>query len=180
SSLGYLTYDPGFPSYTADDMNGQTAISTRAADLAGERGVVVVNSAGNSGASTLHNTLGAPADGRLVLTVGAVNSIGARASFSSVGPTVDGRIKPDVAAQGMAVIAAAPGTPSGYTSVSGTSFSCPLTAGVVALLLQARPAATVSEVEDALRATASQAGRPDNLLGWGIVDAAKAVQSLTP
>ena len=180
SSLGYLTYDPGFPSYTADDMNGQTAISTRAADLAGERGVVVVNSAGNAGASTLHNTLGAPADGRLVLTVGAVTSVGARASFSSVGPTVDGRIKPDVAAQGVAVIAAAPGTPSGYTSVSGTSFSCPLTAGVVALLLQARPTATVSEVEDALRATASQAGRPDNLLGWGIVDAAKAVQSFAP
>ena len=180
SSLGYLTYDPGFPSYTADDMNGQTAISTRAADLAGERGVVVVNSAGNAGASTLHNTLGAPADGRLVLTVGAVTSVGARASFSSVGPTVDGRTKPDVAAQGVAVIAAAPGTPSGYTSVSGTSFSCPLTAGVVALLLQARPTATVSEVENALRATASQAGRPDNLLGWGIVDAAKAVQSIAP
>jgi serine protease AprX len=179
SSLGYLTYDPGFPSYTADDMNGQTAISTRAADLAGERGVVVVNSAGNAGPSTLRNTLGAPADGRLVLTVGAVTSAGARASFSSVGPTADGRIKPDVAAQGVAVVAAAPGTPSGYTSVNGTSFSCPLTAGVVALVLQARPSATVAEVQEILRATASQAAQPDNLLGWGIVDAARAVQATT-
>jgi subtilisin family serine protease len=180
SSLGYLTYDPGFPSYTADDMNGQTAISTRAADLAGERGVVVVNSAGNAGPSSLHNTLGAPADGRLVLTVGAVTSLGLRATFSSVGPTADGRIKPDVAAQGVAVTAAAPGTPSGYTSVNGTSFSCPLTAGVVALVLQARPSATVSEVEDVLRATASQAAQPDNLLGWGIVNAALAVQAVAP
>ena len=150
-----------------------------AADLAGQRGVVVVNSAGNEGPSTLHNTLGAPADGRLVLTAGAVTSTGARAAFSSVGPTADGRIKPDVAAQGVAVTAAAPGTASGYTSVSGTSFSCPLTAGVVALVLQARPTASVSEIEDVLRATASQAAQPDNLLGWGIVDAARAIQAIS-
>jgi len=179
SSLGYLTFDPGFPSYTADDMNGQNAISTRAADLAGERGVVVVNSAGNAGPSALHNTLGAPADGRLVLTAGAVTSSGTRAPFSSVGPTADGRIKPDVAAQGVAVTAAAPGTASAYTSVNGTSFSCPLTAGVVALVLQARPSARVTEVEDVLRATASQSAQPDNLLGWGIVDASRAIQALT-
>jgi hypothetical protein len=51
---------------------------------------------------------------------------------------------------------------------------------VVALVLQARPSATVSEVEDALRATGSQAGRPDNLLGWGIVDAGRAVQAIAP
>jgi subtilisin family serine protease len=179
SSLGYLTFDPGFPSYTAGDMDGQTAISTRAADLAAERGVVVVISAGNEGSSTLHNTLGAPADGRLVLAVGAVTSSGARAAFSSVGPTADGRIKPDVAAQGVAVTAAAPGTASAYTSVNGTSFSCPLTAGVVALVLQARPTATVSEIEDVLRATASQAAQPDNLLGWGIVDAGRAIQAIS-
>ena len=178
SSLGYLTFDPGFKSYTFADMDGRTAISTRAADLAAARGVVVVNSAGNEGLNTQHNTLGAPADGRLVLSIGAVTSAGQRTSFSSVGPTADGRIKPDVAAQGSGVVAAAPGAPRSYTSVSGTSFSCPLTAGVVALVLQARPSATVTQVEDAVRSTASQAARPDNLLGWGIVDAARAVQAI--
>jgi subtilisin family serine protease len=180
SSLGYLTYDPGSPSYTFADMNGSTAISTRAADMAAARGIVVVNSAGNEGLNLQHNTLGAPADGRLVLAVGAVTSSGVRASVSSVGPTADGRVKPDVLAQGVAVIAAAPGTASGYTSVNGTSFSCPLTAGVVALMLQARPSATVPEVLDALRSTASQAAQPDNQRGWGIVNAAAAVTAISP
>ena len=45
-------------------------------------------------------------------------------------------------------------------------------------MLQARPSATVTEVDDALRRTASQAARPDNLLGWGIVDALRAVQAI--
>jgi len=178
SSLGYLTFDPGFKSYTFADMDGRTAISTRAADLAAARGVVVVNSAGNEGPNAQHNTLGAPADGRLVLAIGAVTAAGQRASFSSVGPTADGRTKPDVAAQGVSVVVATPGAPRSYTTSSGTSFSCPLTAGVVALVVQARPSATVSQVEDAVRSTASQAARPDNLLGWGIVDAARAVQAI--
>jgi subtilisin family serine protease len=179
SSLGYLDFDPGFTDYTFQDMNGVTAISTRAADLAAARGVVVVNSAGNSGFNVQHNTLGAPADGKRVIAAGAVDASGNRASFSSVGPTSDGRVKPDVSAQGVSVIAALPFSASGYTGVSGTSFSCPLTAGVAALVLQARPSASVDQVIDALRSTASRAGNPDNLLGWGIVNALAAVQSVS-
>ena len=178
SSLGYLTYDTGFRSYTAAQMDGDTAISTRAADLAAERGVVVVNSAGNDGLDSTHNTLGAPADGQGVVAVGAVDRTGRRASFSSVGPSADGRIKPDVAAQGQAVIAAGSGTSSSYRFVNGTSFSCPLTAGVAALLLQARPEATAEQVRAALRASGSQAAAPNNLLGWGIVNAPRAVDFL--
>jgi len=180
SSLGYITYDPPFPGYTAADMDGDTAITTRAADLAGERGVVVVNSAGNEGFDSLANTLGAPADGHLVLAVGAVTSTGARASFSSVGPSADGRIKPDVAAQGVSVKVARPDSRTAYATANGTSFSCPLTAGVVALLIQANPQATVDQVFHALRSTASQAGSPDNLLGYGIVDALAALRVLAP
>jgi subtilisin family serine protease len=179
SSLGYLTFDAPHRSYTPADMNGQTAISTKAADAAAARGVVVVNSAGNSGFSSTGNTLGAPADGRLVIAVGAVDAAGNRVSFSSVGPSADGRVKPDVVAQGSAVIAATPGTGSGYAPVNGTSFSCPLTAGVVALMLQARPSATVQQVEDALRRTASRANTPDNLTGHGLVNALAAVEAIT-
>jgi subtilisin family serine protease len=113
-----------------------------------------------------------------VLAVGAVDAAGARAGFSSVGPTVDGRIKPDVAAQGVRILAAGSGSPRSYVFVNGTSFSCPLTAGVAALLLQAYPGATAGQVRSALRASASQAAAPDNLLGFGIVSAPGALAAL--
>jgi len=180
SSLGYLDYDSPFPSYTFRDMNGQTAISTRAAEMAAARGVVVVNSAGNSGDDAQHNTLGAPADGAHVLAIAAVGATGVRASFSSVGPSADGRIKPDLAAQGQGVRVALPRSVSSYGTASGTSFSCPLTAGVVALLLQVNPTATPDDVAGVLRATASQAGGPDKLLGWGIVNAHTAANAWLP
>jgi subtilisin family serine protease len=161
-------------------MNGKTAIVTRAAEKLAARGVVVVASAGNSGFNPSHNTLGAPADGRHVLAAGAVGSFGERADFSSVGPTADGRIKPDVAARGVLVKAASSATTSGYELVSGTSFSCPLTAGVAALVLQAHPTYTVNQVRAVLRSTASQASDPDNLLGYGIVNALAAVRAKAP
>jgi subtilisin family serine protease len=178
SSLGYLDFDLPFTSYTDRDMNGETAVTTRAAAIAASRGIVVVTSAGNGGQRLDRNTLGAPADGKLVLSVGAVDRDGIRAPFSSVGPTADGRIKPDVAALGVRAKVASRTGPSVYAASSGTSFSCPLMAGVVSLVLQAHPAYTVDQVLLVLRATASQAAAPDNLLGWGIVDAAGAVDAI--
>ena len=179
SSLGYLDFDLPYTSYTAQDMNGETAVTTRAAARAAERGVVVVSSAGNQGSDPSQNTLGAPADGVRVVSVGAVNRAGSRAGFSSVGPTADGRIKPDVAAMGVSVKVARH-IEHLYGVASGTSFSCPLTAGVVALILQAHPTYTVDDVLTVLRGSASQASAPDTLLGWGIVDAVAAVDMPLP
>ena len=171
TSLGYIDFDTPFTSYTWQDMDGNTARITIAADLAVKKGIVVVNSAGNEGYNATHNTLGAPADGDSVITAGAVNSSGIRASFSSVGNTVDGRIKPDVMAPGVNIRVASSVNDTGYGSVNGTSFSCPLTAGVAAQLLSHNPLLTPIEIRDALRNTASNNNNPNREYGWGIIDA---------
>jgi subtilisin family serine protease len=177
SSLGYFRFDAGFPSYDVADMNGETAVTTRAAQAAAERGVVVVVSNGNAGFDPSHSTLGAPADGKLVLSVGAVDTFGVRADFSSVGPTADGRIKPDVMAKGVLVKVASP-FGAEYQLGDGTSFSCPLAAGVAALVLQVHPDWNVSQILSVLRATSDQAAAPDRLMGWGILDAVAAIESV--
>ncbi len=177
TSLGYLDYDSPFTSWTWEDMDGNTTVITRAGDMAVERGIVVVNSAGNNAANATPNTLGAPADGDSVFSIGAVTSTGVRSSFSSYGPTTSEppRIKPDVMAKGSSVRVASSTNPTGYGSSSGTSFSCPLAAGVVALMINARPTDSPVEIMNALRSTASQASSPDNLMGWGIINAMAAL-----
>lgn len=176
TSLGYLAFDPPFTGYTWQNMDGNTALITIAADLAVKKGIVVVNSAGNEGFNSTHNTLGAPADGDSVISVGAVTSSGIRTSFSSVGPTFDGRIKPDLMAMGSSVWHAGSNSNSYFTG-GGTSFSCPLVAGVCALILQKNPNLTPMGVLELLRSTASNNQNPDNLVGWGIINALAAVNA---
>ncbi|MCJ7555194.1 MAG: S8 family peptidase, partial [Ignavibacteriaceae bacterium] len=178
TSLGYLTFDSPYTSYTWEDMDGNTARITIASDLAAGKGIVVVNSAGNSGLNTSHNTLNAPADGDSVFTIGAVTSSGTRSSFSSVGPTVDGRTKPDLMAMGSSVYMASVDNTADYIYDNGTSFSCPLVAGVCALLLNVNPSLTPMQILETLRLTASQSNSPDNLYGWGIVNALDAINIL--
>jgi serine protease AprX len=167
SSLGYDDW------YVFEDFDGNTCVTTIAGDYASQLGMAVVNSAGNNRNST--GTMNAPADGDSVISVGAVNVFGEIASFSSPGPTADGRIKPDICANGVANHVALPGTWDEYTDASGTSLSCPLAAGVSALLISANPTLTPWELREALRETASQSGSPDNDYGWGIIDAYAAL-----
>ncbi len=167
SSLGYNDW------YTYENFDGNTAITTQAADLAVKKGMVVINSMGNEG-----NRIGsiiAPADGDSVIAVGAVTPSRILASFSSIGPTWDQRIKPDVVAQGTLVRTISPNSIAAFIYENGTSFSCPQVAGVAALILSARPELTPMQVRDALRLTAGRAQNPDNSYGWGIVHALKAV-----
>jgi serine protease AprX len=169
SSLGYLDW------YTYQDMNGRTAVTTRAAARAAALGVVVCVSAGNERDSGWYY-IDAPADADSIITVGAVDITGFISSFSSAGPTFDGRIKPEVVACGSAVYTASASCTTCYSSSFGTSFSSPLVAGVAALLLEAHPAWSPMQVREALMMTADRRDHPDNLYGYGLVDALKAIQ----
>jgi serine protease AprX len=183
TSLGYYDYDPPYTSWTWADLDGKTTAITKAAVWAARKGILVVNSAGNEGITreTLPNSLNAPADADSILSVGAVTPSGVRASFSSNGPTADGRIKPDVMAVGASVhVAVGAGTNLYSANLQGTSFSCPLTAGVAAMLLSADPQATAMQIITAMKSTANNASNPNNFYGWGVVNALAAIRSLNP
>jgi len=179
TSLGYIGFDPPYPSYTWQDMDGNTCRITNSADYGVSLGIFVANSAGNEGSHPTRNTLGAPADGDSVIAVGSVTSSGNRSSFSSVGPTVDGRIKPDLMAMGSNNYVACNGSNSCYSSWgSGTSWSCPMVAGAAALLLEADPSLTPMQLASLMKNTASLSNNPNNQMGWGIVNTYSALQSL--
>src|SRR5436190_3306171 len=169
SSLGYLSFDNGF-SYTPSQLNGDVAVTTVAADMAAQRGILVVTAAGNSGPGS--RTVWTPADGDSVLAIGAEDSLGAIAIFSSRGPTADGRIKPDFTAPGVAVCVV-----TGVGQVrreQGTSFATPLLAASAALVKQMHPALLPMDVRAAFRSTATKRAAPDTIYGWGRPDVAAA------
>ncbi|MCH7574119.1 MAG: S8 family peptidase [Candidatus Marinimicrobia bacterium] len=174
SSLGYLDW------YNYNDMDGQTAVTTMAVQIATRLGMVVITAAGNQRGRVdgWDGYIIAPADADSVLAVGAVSSTGALASFSSHGPTADGRIKPDVVARGVSVVCAAPNDPGAYTTKNGTSLAAPLVAGSVALILQAHPDWSPGVIWEAVRNSASQADSPDNDFGWGVMNVLAAIQYL--
>ena len=176
SSLGYKDFDAGQKSYVYADMNGRTTAVTNAAALAARKGVVVVNAMGNEGAGLNPPSITAPADADSILSVGALNGNGVLASFSSNGPTSDGRIKPDVSAHGVGTYWATPNGVSTYSGSSqGTSLATPLVAGAAAMVLSAHPELTPIQVRDALRNTAANADKPNNAIGWGLINAYQAV-----
>lgn len=179
TSLGYLGFDAPYTSLTAADMNGHTAIISIAAAHGAALGIVVVNAAGNDGNSNgVTNTLIAPADADSIITAGAVDVNGNLAGFSSGGPTTDNpsRIKPDVVAVGVGNEVASSTDTVSYGYGSGTSFACPLTAGVAALIRSANPSLTPLQVQKAIKQTANNVASPNNLYGWGVVNADSALK----
>jgi len=165
SSLGYTDW------YTWENMDGNTAVTTKAVDIATSLGMLCVTAAGNENGD-LWNHIIAPADADSVISVGAVDNLGTIAGFSSRGPSFDGRIKPEVCARG-AITACAAGVSYGYSS--GTSLATPLVAGAAAVLLSANPSWTPMMVREALMKTASQSNSPDNDYGYGIIDIWEAI-----
>ncbi len=169
SSLAYLVFDNGFR-YTPSQLNGDVAVTTVAADMAAQRGILVVTAAGNDGPGS--RSIETPADGDSLLAIGAEDSSGTIAVFSSRGPTADGRIKPDFTAPGVAVCVL-----TGVGKVrrgNGTSFATPLLAASAALVKQLHPALLPMDLRAAFRSAATKRAAPDTIYGWGRPDIAAA------
>ena len=173
TSLGYTTFDNTAQNYTYNDMNGDRALATRAADWAAQVGILVVASAGNDGSSSW-KYIGTPADADSIIAVGAVSSSRNIASFSSFGPSFDGRIKPELSAQGAGTVVG--NTNNTVGTSNGTSFSSPLMAGFATSFWQAFPKLTNMQVRDYLIRSASQYSTPDNRVGFGIPNFDKAYE----
>ncbi len=167
TSLGYTTFDVINENYTYADLDGNTALITRASDIAASRGMLIVSSAGNSGDNDWYY-IGTPADGDSVLAIGAVGPDEIVTAFSSRGPSFDGRVKPNVMAQGGQSVISDLGT--GISTANGTSFSSPILAGMAACLWQAFPNSTAWEVHQAIEESAHLYNTPNDSMGYGIPD----------
>lgn len=173
SSVGYIL------DYTYEDLDGNTALITKAANMAVEKGISVFVSAGNERFEPWKYIL-VPGDGYYVNSIGGVRPDGSHWPAGSIGPTYDGRIKPDLAAQSQNVYAVHPGMTDGYISSGGTSVSCPIGAGAGAIMLSARPVLSPIALRDSLIRYASQYHNPDTLIGYGIIDLEKSLKSVVP
>lgn len=167
SSLGYRDFDIASQDYDFDELDGNTSVITKAAEMAASKGMIVATSAGNSGTRTAPaNLISHPGDADSILVVGSVDVNFNRSSFSSIGPTADGRTKPDVAAFGSST-AVIDGN-GAILRGSGTSFASPLIAGFAAGIWQLNPDWTSQEVIQAIKESGHQSSEPDAFLGYGV------------
>lgn len=171
SSLGYFSYDAEGMGYCQTALDGNTALISRVAQLASEKGILLFCSAGNEGNGSW-GKITFPSDAAGILTVGSITSDKKRSVFSSIGFTSDYRVKPDVVALGTGSCVIGPLGDIRYAN--GTSFSTPILAGLGVCLWQALPWLSNYEIIDLLRESSSQYKRPDAELGYGIPDVFKA------
>jgi serine protease AprX len=175
SSLGYNQFDDPYYNHTYADLNGNTTISAKGADLAAKKGVLVLQAAGNSGNGGWKYIL-TPADADSVLAVGAVNKDSVVGYFSSYGPSSDGQVKPDVASVGEGTILQS--SAGNIGGANGTSFACPNMAGLATCLWQGFQELNNMKIVVALRQSGHKATAPDDRVGYGIPDMKKAVMLL--
>ncbi|SES73919.1 S8 family serine peptidase [Prevotella sp. kh1p2] len=173
SSLGYNVFDDKSTNHLYREQDGETALISRTASMLAGKGIILCNSAGNDGGNAWKK-INFPADAKEILTVGALANDSTNAVFSSVGPSADGRVKPDVMAYGNP--AAVINGRGHITRANGTSFSSPVTAGMVASLWSALPGKTAREIMELVRRSSSRFDAPDNIFGYGIPDYWKAYE----
>lgn len=158
--------------YAADHGSKVASVSYRAftsssvstaANYMRSKGGLVVMSAGNE--NTLLNTSNNPS----IIVVSATDSNNVRASWSNYGTEID------LAAPGISIYTTNKG--GGYGGWSGTSFSSPMTAGIIALIYSVNPNLTADQAQDILFNSAIDIGTTgwDQYYGWGLINATKSV-----
>lgn len=165
SSLVYSRFDDVSLDYTHAQLDGKTAIISRAAHIASLKGIMVFNSAGNEGGGDWQKIC-FPSDAEGVFTIGAIDEDEYIAKFSSTGNSSDGRIKPDLVAEGLQTpIVDSKGN---IVKANGTSFSTPFIAGAAATFLQANPNRKIKDINNAILQSASMWNNADSIKGFGI------------
>jgi serine protease AprX len=166
SSLGYNTFDDKRLDHTHEELDGKSTYVSRGAAISATRGMLVVNASGNDG-NKMWKKINFPADAKDILTVGAVDLSLEPPSFSSFGPTADYRIKPEISALGYQTNIT---TTYGVGKANGTSFSCPVIAGMMACLWQSDRTKTPGELISVISRCGHLYNDPDNVLGYGVPD----------
>ncbi|PKT74798.1 peptidase S8 [Streptomyces populi] len=142
---------------SSQPSDGTDPMSQAVDRLTEDTGALFVIAAGNSGYET---AIGSPGAADAALTVAATDSADKLASFSSRGPRLnDYALKPDIAAPGVAVLAAKAGGSAAtgwYQSMSGTSMATPHVAGAAAILAQEHPDWKARQLKDALMSTSKK------------------------
>lgn len=151
---------------------GTAAASTtlqQVVDKAYSQGILVVAAAGNNGtADGLGDTVNYPAKYDSVIAVAATDFSDKRASFSATGSTVE------VSAPGVNIQSTY--LNNGYAAMSGTSMAAPYAAGNLALIKQANPTLTASELRTKLKESVVDLGTTgrDAWFGYGLIQAPKS------
>ena len=106
-----------------------------------------------------------------VLIVGASDQNDLLATFSNRGSLVD------FVAPGVSIFTTSNAGDTSYAAVSGTSFACPITAGLCGLIWSRNPTLTPAQVESIIRGSCRDLGTAglDDLYGYGRIDAAAAI-----
>lgn len=170
SSLGYSNhFDDTDMNYKYSDLDGKTIRASIAAQIATQKGMLVLCAAGNDGDKSWKK-ISIPSDAKDVICVGAVDSEGFIADFSSYGANTEKRIKPEMCAMGVATEII---NPYGHIGrANGTSFSTPLMAGMMACYLQAakkmKQAFKLDELKEYVFQSANKYQSPTTKYGYGI------------
>ncbi|NBV14343.1 MAG: hypothetical protein EBS07_09795 [Sphingobacteriia bacterium] len=160
-----LAYGDGFDekkeNHKVSEIDGKTLKITQAADLAvNQKGILIVNAAGNSGDRSDWKIIEAPADAKGVLTVGSATPEFRKVAHSSIGPDKLPWVKPEIAA----------------ISAVGTSFAAPFITGLAACLWELEPGLSALQMKELIQRSGHLSPFPNNYLGYGIPQADRAIR----